>query len=97
MLSKGMQGSVGRLASPPLVTLSPVDGPAIRPTLNLQRPSLLSFCCMQLCAGASAEEAVRWGLPRQDNAALSFATLAQSSCVALPGVDDAHEFRVRGW
>ena len=50
----------------------------------------------QLCAGANAEERARWQLPPETGVpgatAEEFRALCRGGCVAVRGIDDAHDF-----
>ena len=51
----------------------------------------MCLVCLQLCAGASAEQRVKWRLlPARE-----YHYLNQSTCFELQGVDNAEEFKVR--
>ncbi len=52
---------------------------------------ILYHLLLQLCAGASAEERVKWRLLP----AAEYHYLNQSTCYELQGVDNADEFKVQ--
>lgn len=60
-----------------------------------QSPHLQSVCCclMQMCRGLSSAERAQLGIPEGERGAATFAYLAKSGCISIPGTDDARDFQ----
>ncbi|KAK9866994.1 hypothetical protein WJX84_009703, partial [Apatococcus fuscideae] len=47
----------------------------------------------QMCRGLNSAERAQFGIPEGDQGVATFAYLAQSGCISIPGTDDARDFQ----
>ena len=56
-------------------------------------PHLMRRARVQMCRGLNSAERAQFGIPEGDQGVATFAYLAQSGCISIPGTDDARDFQ----